>query len=1016
MQVRKLHLINIKNYVDREFAFNSGVTAICGPNGAGKTTIIEAIAWVLFDHLDYKREDFLRRGARKGSVNVTFISKLDGRDYSVFRDTTGNYYAYDPVLQARIAQQKQDVIKWLCQQHGVEPGTDLSVLFRTTIGVPQGTFTYDFLQAPSKRKPIFDKILKVEDYIKAAEDLKEMVRLIERRISAIREQIASDEGELKHYDDICSEYMRAFELLNALTLQCEEVGLEKRVAEIKVEQLDAAKERLDRLTAQLQQLDITLATKSEREKSLTQELARATRAAELVAATRAGYETHEKAHLQLQELEGERARRDEARARLATAQQRSARLDSDLNHGREAIAQLERDRTELVTLMPRLSEQEALEQQLRELQRKLGEKDQVDRGLAKLSRELDELRAKYSELAREVEEAERHKGAAEQVTRLEQEQRELDERMRRHSLALTEIKHKEEQIAQLEAAVKRDEQERATLDARIANLLGEKRYDGARLSELEKEFRRLTDETAQARAIIERDERMAKEIKGGLCPILSERCLNLKEGETLDNYFNFQLGDYRKRLASGDKALAALTKELDTARAAVSKQATLDALISQLAKLDNDLSLRRDQLKSLRGDFAALGNVAELERAKQTDGARLGKIESELAAARDGQLKYAQLEPRRLRLSELKEEGLEKRKLYETERGRQQVLLQEIATQTELENRLTNLGNPRATIESLNRAIAREPQLRAELGEMLAAQESLQGEMAALERELAEWQSLDSELAHTSALVAQSRGDYDTYISNQDAAAALPSLQPEMESLVREIATVKKEREKLTAEQTAAAANYSTEDHNRARVTLEELIKRAAQLESEKKYTDERVAKLRDQLESLEEVRRRQADKIARRDRLGELEELSEFIRECLRKAGPYITEAYLHTISLEANQLYREISGNSIVSLRWGSDYEVFLEEEGRDRPFNNLSGGEQMAAALSVRLALLKEFSELRFAFFDEPTTNMDEERRRNLAQQIGRIKDFEQLFVVSHDDSFEGFTDQIIQLKKS
>jgi exonuclease SbcC len=51
------------------------------------------------------------------------------------------------------------------------------------------------------------------------------------------------------------------------------------------------------------------------------------------------------------------------------------------------------------------------------------------------------------------------------------------------------------------------------------------------------------------------------------------------------------------------------------------------------------------------------------------------------------------------------------------------------------------------------------------------------------------------------------------------------------------------------------------------------------------------------------------------------------------------------------------------------------------------------------------------VRIAFFDEPTTNMDEERRRNLAQQIGRIRDFDQLFVISHDDAFEGATDQII-----
>ena len=119
------------------------------------------------------------------------------------------------------------------------------------------------------------------------------------------------------------------------------------------------------------------------------------------------------------------------------------------------------------------------------------------------------------------------------------------------------------------------------------------------------------------------------------------------------------------------------------------------------------------------------------------------------------------------------------------------------------------------------------------------------------------------------------------------------------------------------------------------------------------------------------------------------------------------------YTISIEANQLFREITGRHDVTLRWMKDYEITIEEEGRERPFLNLSGGEQMAAALAVRLALLKELSEVNIAFFDEPTTNMDEERRRNLAQQIGRIKDFHQLFVISHDDSFEGYTDQIISL---
>src|ERR671933_615988 len=116
MHVTRVELENIKSYGEGarrgDFTFERGTTAIVGPNGAGKTTILEAVAWALFDVLDYSKEDFLRRGAKQGSVRVTFQSDLDER---------------------------------LC----VEPGTDLRALFRSAIGVPQGLFTTAFLLPPT---------------------------------------------------------------------------------------------------------------------------------------------------------------------------------------------------------------------------------------------------------------------------------------------------------------------------------------------------------------------------------------------------------------------------------------------------------------------------------------------------------------------------------------------------------------------------------------------------------------------------------------------------------------------------------------------------------------------------------------------------------------------------------------------------------------------------------------------------------------------------------------------------
>jgi exonuclease SbcC len=117
----------------------------------------------------------------------------------------------------------------------------------------------------------------------------------------------------------------------------------------------------------------------------------------------------------------------------------------------------------------------------------------------------------------------------------------------------------------------------------------------------------------------------------------------------------------------------------------------------------------------------------------------------------------------------------------------------------------------------------------------------------------------------------------------------------------------------------------------------------------------------------------------------------------------------------MEANQLFREITGEAGRALRWSRDYEILLEEEGHERSFPNLSGGEQMAAALSIRLALLTQLSDIRLAFFDEPTTNMDAERRERLAQQIGQVQHFDQLFIISHDDTFEENVDHTIHIER-
>ena len=166
-------------------------------------------------------------------------------------------------------------------------------------------------------------------------------------------------------------------------------------------------------------------------------------------------------------------------------------------------------------------------------------------------------------------------------------------------------------------------------------------------------------------------------------------------------------------------------------------------------------------------------------------------------------------------------------------------------------------------------------------------------------------------------------------------------------------------------------------------------------------------------LERLNKQRDSLKTEFVEKDRLTKVADTTAFIRDTLKEAAPRVARNYVHHVSVEACQMFREICGHADQTLCWSVDYGISLEEEGYERPFGNLSGGEQMAAALSVRLAILKQLSDIRIAFFDEPTTNMDAERRENLAQQISQIKNFDQLFVISHDDTFEGYVDNTLRI---
>lgn len=1009
MQITRVELKNIKNHTEAVFAFQPGVIAICGPNGAGKTTILEAIAWALFDHLNYKRDDFVKRGAKKGQVAVTFCSAKDAREYVVTRDTAGGYHVYDPDTKTRLIEQKNQVVKWLKDHLGVAEATDLSALFKSTIGVPQGTFTVDFQRTPAERKTTFDQILKVEEYKHASDNLRDTLKHIEGRIHEVDRKLAAAEGELKAYDETKRQVDATVTQLQELDAACALAQQTRAQAAQRVAQADALKQQLDTKRATLESLQIKLEVRRGSLATARESLAQARTAAQIVSQAQAGYAAYQAATQQLSELDLQRLRRDELRAEVATAERELLEAKMQAEGYQERLREIAAARAELTALAEPLKLQADSENQLARLRESRGEQQSLDRALATVEKELEKMRQRYSFLSREVEKAESGRAQAESVGGLEAQRAELEAAVAEKELALKSAQLQRSHLEKLQREHTRLTHEQAQ------NLLAQQRLEpglalAAALTVQESAQQHLTEQLAQLRAEVKRDEDMLRSLAtGGICPLLTEKCLNLKPGESLETRFQAGLTERRAQIVRWQADLQALAEVVQRARQAATESAQLPLLREEGERLARELAAATAEIARLKVEVAQAGPDGEAELAQLK--AQRVATETALRVAREAERLFNQAEGMRGEQAELVELG-------KTKNAEKADLLARLTALNDLdkqfavtEAQLQMLNDPRGRAAALQRLLERESEWQQRATQTAARSHELAANCQLLSERLTVFATLDVQLAEMNVQRAHHERDYHAYLSNLKIAETLTTHETEVANIAAEITATEQTQDGVQTELTRLEALYDPLAHQQAQLELEQSRARVTQLETQLTHVREQLTQLEQRLAELEAVRVRLREQLAEKEKAQQLRATTDFIRDILQKAAPFITEAYLFSISREANQLFREITGRHDVTLRWAKDYEITLEEEGRERPFANLSGGEQMAAALAVRLALLKELSDLTIAFFDEPTTNMDEERRRNLAQQIGRIKDFQQLFVISHDDTFEGYTDQVV-----
>ncbi|MGF1517012.1 MAG: AAA family ATPase [Nodosilinea sp.] len=918
MQILSVALQNFKTHRDRYFEFQPGTNAICGENGAGKTSILEAIAWVLFNYQgDYAKEDLIRNGSGSAQVTVAFTSNYDGRTYSAQRCTQRGYALFDPQLNERLpyTRIKDEVLPWLRQHLGVGPATNLPQLFARTLGVPQGTFTADFLQPAEQRKTVFDAILKVEDYKLAFKQMNALRRYAEDQVEATKGQIAQYEESLAAWDELRQRQQTLAQAIAASEARLK--ALEATLATLQTQRdgFKSQAQQVQTLTNQRQGLTHQLEAKRAGLARLQQSVQQAEQAIALCQANREAYAGYQAAEQALQALAQEQQQRQQLQTEYQTLQTAQGKKQVELARWQtqlESFAAVERD---LAQLQPQIATQAELEGQRQTLQQ-----------------QLDQYRQQQLQ---------QQQGQT-QLTQLTQ-QLELAVQSRDR---LTGLQPPVAEIAGLEDQRDRTQQQ-------ISRIAAARQFEAELSTLVTTSQRQGQDQQAEIDAILKNLAALAKSL-----PLLS--------GPTLD------------RLEQALRGTADLHGSL---------LGSLEAILHDLADQTDEAALKT-ALKTLERDLKQrYGWRAELDQ--------LAGVTTQI-----GQLQQAQSEL----TTQL--EGL-------TQQLADQPNLQKALA--DLDKQLETLGRPREKSQILQRTLHDQARVeQAHRAQTLALGE-LDQQRLALAKQLEGFADLDQRLAQVQSDRTQHQPGYSLYLQNQQLANQHGPLQAELATAEGELAGLQQQQQAVEQTYQQAIASFDAEAAAALETTYGTTKSEADQLSGSLPQQRQRLVDINQQIAGLEAIAQRcdqakqqlQAKEKARR--------FVNFARKAYNEAGPRITEQYVRSISHQADRLFRELLNRPNVALEWTRDYEIMVQEGPNQRRFVNLSGGEQMCAALAVRLALLKVLADVDIAFFDEPTTNMDRTRRQGLAEAIGRIKTFQQLFVISHDDTFEHLTENVILVER-
>lgn len=984
MQIRSARLRNIKSFGEGpggaglRLQFEGGLNRIAGCNGAGKSTVIEALGYALFDappelgaRMDLDTA-LLRSGAGEGEIEFEIAS--EGAAFRVRRGVGKKSKLRWTVSDENgfiIHDDPGDVRRFLATAAGLNAPEGLPDLFRKLVGVRQGRLLDPFELTPGEARKHFSPILNVEIYQQCFDRMKDPADALKLSIAEEEKQVAVARNTA--------------ELLS---------GAEQEIAQLSA-RLEAAAPQLAAHKETLRKAEELLGIWTAKERAIGE-----------------AENAHKAACKEVEVLDQRLFERRTLLKRAEDAQK--VREAHTQDHETYLKAQ-----DDLASIAARREEMQEARKRVEGIKKRLAEQDTVASEAQTRARELtEELEARLKghkvKVAALGERRAKFDGAVLKADRPRGEQlRELDE-------ALGEVQRWSAVLNNAARGVRQAGEKAIEADRAL------KQYDPANFQEITVGLAAAREENSHANLVFTemqtrkraRTEMAENLAQSGQCPLLAERCRQFDRGKLVlsEVQLDDQVEQAREQLT---KAAANLQRfETIFAEAKIEEEKAKDLLRNtgdRLQEITNGRTLALDekprtahaqlaQAFPLADGRAALPEVRALPNPGVDPWQALGaapEVADDFVRFATGVGEAAELWKARLDRDRQASDAVRRQRDLEA-----QGLEQEVIRLRESEEELARL---RRKLDDENGKTQTAHAEAEALANSLKEIEAQGGDFARLEATAREAERAQQRCAE----------GHRKFLTAEADAGRLGPARAEVAMALGALDAARKTAEQALVARKAAVAAYDPAAHDQARGTLHKATAQVAALEKDmerdRAQLDDATHRAQRREEALQKLRTHEERRVLLEARRA----LLEHARRILRDAGPRVAAHLVDAVNGRAQKIYTALSPHDPGQLAWQPDYELQVATSSGQRRFATLSGGQKVKAALALQLALVQQFSRAGLCIFDEPTSALDAESRALLAEatlEAQRVAGFQQMFVVSHDDAFDGCIEHTVHLSYS